>query len=153
MHRLRPAQQAADIALLIALPGCRRGSHRLLAIAVLHRHRHDFALRDRNTLDETDLAPRSERPRDVVGSVLQFVGEAGTNAVWNIPFYPAGSGDGKVTAAVAARSLSLWDRFGRADGAPFDAEQFLALHPQWNWQADYLRRRPSQPWTVFGGAS
>ena len=24
--------------------------------------------------------------------------------------------------------------FGRADGAPFDAEEFLRLHPQWNWQ-------------------
>ena len=28
----------------------------------------------------------------------------------------------------------MWAIFGRADGAPFDAEEFLRLHPQWNWQ-------------------
>jgi hypothetical protein len=74
------------------------------------------------------------------------------NAVWNIPFYPAGSVDGKVTTAEAARSMSMWGRFGRADGAPFDAEEFLRLHPQWNWQRGYLKSRPSQPWTFFDGA-
>ncbi|MGH2584639.1 MAG: C45 family autoproteolytic acyltransferase/hydrolase [Dehalococcoidia bacterium] len=71
------------------------------------------------------------------------------NAIWNIPFYPAGSVDGKVTSAALARDMSLWARFGRADGAPFDAEEFLRLHPQWNWQQDYLRSRPHQPWTLF----
>jgi hypothetical protein len=74
------------------------------------------------------------------------------NAVWNIPFYPAGSVDGKVTTAAAAEEMSLWARFGRADGAPFDAEEFLRLHPQWNWQEGYLQSRPSQPWTPFASA-
>jgi hypothetical protein len=70
---------------------------------------------------------------------------------WNVPFYPAGSVDAKVTTAVAAEELSLWARFGRADGAPFDAEEFLRLHPQYAWQEGYLRSRPSQPWTLFEG--
>jgi hypothetical protein len=74
------------------------------------------------------------------------------NAVWNIPFYPAGSVEGKVTTADLARDMSLWARFGRADGAPFDADEFLRLHPQWNWQEGYLRSRPHQPWTLFEGA-
>jgi hypothetical protein len=73
------------------------------------------------------------------------------NAVWNIPFYPAGSVDGKVTTAAMAEEMSLWARFGRADGAPFDAEEFLRLHPQWGWQEGYLKSRPSQPWTEFSG--
>jgi uncharacterized protein CbrC (UPF0167 family) len=73
------------------------------------------------------------------------------NAVWNVPFYPAGSVDGKVTTAAAAEEMTMWGIFGRADGAPFDAEEFLRLHPQWNWQEGYLESRPSQPWTEFPG--
>jgi hypothetical protein len=45
----------------------------------------------------------------------------------------------------------MFGRFGRADGAPFDAEDFLTQHPQWNWQEGYLIDRPSQPWTYFAG--
>ena len=73
------------------------------------------------------------------------------NAVWNIPFYPAGSVDGKVTTAAMAEEMSMWGIFGRADGAPFDAAEFLRLHPQWNWQEGYLYSRPHQPWTEFLG--
>jgi len=74
------------------------------------------------------------------------------NAVWNVPFFPAGSVDAKVTTAAAAREMALWARFGRADGAPFDAEEFLRQHPQWNWQEGYLQSRPAQPWTYFAGS-
>jgi hypothetical protein len=74
------------------------------------------------------------------------------NAIWNVPFYPAGSVEGKVTTAELAETMSMWGRFGRADGAPFDAEEFLQLHPQWNWQEGYLLSRPAQPWTFFDGA-
>jgi hypothetical protein len=81
---------------------------------------------------------------------MEFVSDP--NAVWNVPFYPAGSVDAKVTTAEAAAGMSLWARFGRADGAPFDAQEFLRLHPQWNWQEGYLQSRPAQPWTFFDGA-
>lgn len=73
------------------------------------------------------------------------------NAVWNIPYFPGGSVDGKVTFAALAMTLSLSARFGRADGVQFDAEEFLKQHPQWSWQQGYLKSRPSQPWTVFDG--
>jgi len=73
------------------------------------------------------------------------------NAVWNIPYFPGGSVDGKVTSAALARTLGLSARFGRADGVRFDAEEFLKQHPQWSWQQGYLKSRPSQPWTVFDG--
>jgi hypothetical protein len=71
---------------------------------------------------------------------------------WDVPFYPAGSVDGKVTTAEAARTLGMWGRFGRADGAPFNADEFLRLHPQFDWQRGYLKSRPSRPWTFFDGA-
>lgn len=74
------------------------------------------------------------------------------NAVWNVPYYPAGSVDGKVTTADAAKEMSMWGRFGRADGLPFDAEEFLRIHPQWNWQEGYLKSRPHQPWRYFDGS-
>jgi hypothetical protein len=73
------------------------------------------------------------------------------NAVWNEPFYPAGSVDGKVTTADGAKTMSMWGRFGRADGLEFDAEAFLRIHPQWNWQEGYLKSRPHRPWTYFDG--
>lgn len=73
------------------------------------------------------------------------------NAVWNVPYYPAGSVDGKVTTAEAAKTMSMWGRFGRADGLEFDADTFLRIHPQWNWQQGYLKSRPHQPWTYFDG--
>ena len=55
------------------------------------------------------------------------------NAVWNIPYYPAGSIDGKVTTSELAKDMSMWGIFGRADGVEFDAEEFLRIHSQWNW--------------------
>jgi len=71
------------------------------------------------------------------------------NAVWNEPFTPAGSVDGKVTTAVLAKDMKMAAIFGRADGAPFDAATFLQKQPQWNWQAPYLLDRPTQPWATF----
>eukprot|EP01091_Cochliopodium_minus_P003728 TRINITY_DN136_c0_g1_i2.p1 TRINITY_DN136_c0_g1~~TRINITY_DN136_c0_g1_i2.p1 ORF type:complete len:483 (-),score=115.52 TRINITY_DN136_c0_g1_i2:30-1478(-) len=73
------------------------------------------------------------------------------NAVWNVPFYPAGSVDGKITTAAAAANMSMWGIFGRADGVAFDADSFLASNSQYDWQQGYLASRPSQPWTYFSG--
>ncbi|MEP7146193.1 MAG: C45 family autoproteolytic acyltransferase/hydrolase [bacterium] len=77
---------------------------------------------------------------------------SGPKAVWNIPFYPSGSVEGKVTTADLAKEMSMWGIFGRADGVAFDAAEFLKLHPQWNWQEGYLISRPSQPWTMYNGS-
>lgn len=71
------------------------------------------------------------------------------NAVWNVPFYPAGSIDGKLTSADLADQMALYAIYGRANGVPFDVESFLDLNPAWAWQGPILLNRPSQPWTVF----
>ncbi len=65
------------------------------------------------------------------------------------PFAPHGSVDGKVVTSADVESMSLWARFGRADGAEFIAEDFLRMHPQWNWQRGCLQDRPQQPWTYI----
>ncbi|WP_201257775.1 hypothetical protein [Photobacterium kishitanii] len=68
-------------------------------------------------------------------------------AVWNVPFTPAGSVDGKVANSNDIKNLTISARFGRANGAPFDAKAFINAHQQWGWQAGYLLNRPSEPWT------
>lgn len=71
------------------------------------------------------------------------------NAVWNVPFYPAGSCDAKAASSDDIKNLRMRGRYGRADGVEFDAEDFFDRHPQWRWQKGYLQSRPSQPWTLF----
>lgn len=65
------------------------------------------------------------------------------------PFYPKGAVDGKVVSSKLAKDWSFYARFGRSCGQPFNANEFLRKHPQWNWQKGYLNDRPSQPWTLF----
>jgi Phospholipase B len=74
----------------------------------------------------------------------QFTGLSGA-----APFSPSGAFDGKVTSSIFAKDLCFWGRFGRACGQPFNAEEFLEKHPQWDWQRGYLIDRPTQPWTLF----
>lgn len=64
-------------------------------------------------------------------------------------FFPGGSCDGKCADATDIQNLNMWGIFGRADGEPFDAKDFMKQHPEWNWQKGYLYDRPSQPWTLF----
>lgn len=66
-----------------------------------------------------------------------------------VPFNPFGSVDAKLATSDDAANMSMWGRFGRADGVAFDADEHLRQHPQFNWQKGYLRSRPSQPWTYF----
>ncbi len=66
-----------------------------------------------------------------------------------VPFNPFGSVDAKLATAGNVLNMSMWGRFGRADGTVFDADEHLRQHPQFNWQQGYLKSRPSQPWTYF----
>ena len=40
-------------------------------------------------------------------------------------------------------------RIGHPCGQVFDAGKFLEAHPQYAWQAEWLRDKPEQPWTEF----
>ena len=66
-----------------------------------------------------------------------------------IPFNPAGTIDAKVVDTAMARQMSFAARWGSADGTPFDAEKFLADHPQFDWMQGVLKSRPAQPWVEF----
>jgi len=66
-----------------------------------------------------------------------------------IPFNPAGTFDAKVVDSKMAKQMSFSARWGSADGVPFDADKFLAEHPQFDWQTGLLKSRPSEPWVDF----
>ena len=71
------------------------------------------------------------------------------DAVWNIPFYPAGSCDAKAAGPDDVKHLKMWGRYGRADGVEFVAKDFMDQPPLWKWMGGYLEDRPTQPWTLF----
>jgi putative hemolysin len=66
-----------------------------------------------------------------------------------MPFAPQGAVDGKVMDSDMAKDLSFWARWGSSSGMPFDADEHLSEHPQWDHLAGYLKDRPTQPWTLF----
>jgi hypothetical protein len=66
-----------------------------------------------------------------------------------LPYSPQGAVDGKVTTSDLAGNLSFWARWGNSSGMPFDADDFLAEHPQWSHLDGYLKDRPAQPWALF----
>ncbi len=66
-----------------------------------------------------------------------------------IPFFPGGTIDAKVVDGVMAKRMSFAARWGSADGTAFDADKFLADHPQFDWMQGVLKSRPAQPWVEF----
>jgi hypothetical protein len=66
-----------------------------------------------------------------------------------MPFQPSGAVDGKVMDSAMARDMSFWARWGSSSGLPFDAEEYLKEHPQWDYLEGYLEDRPTRPWTLF----
>jgi hypothetical protein len=66
-----------------------------------------------------------------------------------VPFGCSGTVDGKVVDASMAKSMSFAARWGSACGRAFDAHEYLTEHPQFDWMADILKNRPSQPWAQF----
>ena len=65
------------------------------------------------------------------------------------PYSPGGTFDSKVVDSRMARDMSFAGRWGSACGMPFDAEKFLAAHPQFDWLEGSLKSRESQPWVEF----
>jgi hypothetical protein len=67
-----------------------------------------------------------------------------------VPFFPSGALDGKVVDKKMAEKLSFLARWGSSCGRPFQAEQFLAEHPQYEWLRGFMDDRPARNWTQFG---
>ncbi|HVU16971.1 MAG TPA: C45 family peptidase [Candidatus Didemnitutus sp.] len=65
------------------------------------------------------------------------------------PYNPSGTIDAKAVDTVMARKMSFAARWGSGDGVAFDAEKFLADHPQFDWMEGVLKSRPAEPWVDF----
>ncbi len=65
------------------------------------------------------------------------------------PFYPGGTVQAKLTTAVMASKLQMWAHMGNPDGVDFIAKPFLIAHPEYAWQAAYLKDMKAYPWTLF----
>lgn len=65
------------------------------------------------------------------------------------PYFPMGAVQGKVTTAALAGKMQLWAHMGHPGGTDFLAAPFFKQHPEYNYQAKYLRNMKSYPWTLF----
>jgi hypothetical protein len=65
-------------------------------------------------------------------------------------FDPSGAVQGKATDGTLASEMKLWAIIGHPCGTPFIAKDFLKLHPEYNYQSEFLRDMPGQVWTLFG---
>jgi hypothetical protein len=63
--------------------------------------------------------------------------------------YPWGSLDGKVTTAALARETKMMARWGRACGTPLLVDEFLRLHPEYEWLRGHMKDRPTRSWIEF----
>ncbi len=71
-------------------------------------------------------------------------------SVWGWqPFYPGGAVQGKATDSSMAKDMRLVARLGHPCGEDFLAAPFLAAHPEYAWEAPYLRDLKAGPWTEF----
>lgn len=66
-----------------------------------------------------------------------------------VPYGCSGTVDAKVVDSTMAQAMSFAARWGTACGRAFDAHEYLTEHPQFDWMADILKSRPSEPWTQF----
>jgi hypothetical protein len=65
------------------------------------------------------------------------------------PFQPRGAIDGMGIDATLAKSLQLNARWGSSCGTAWDAEKFLAEHPQFEDLRPFLHDRPACSWTIL----
>lgn len=65
------------------------------------------------------------------------------------PYYPSGAVQAKVSDANLAREMKLWGCMGHPCGMDFIAKDFLAKHPEYNWQEKFLKDMKSGEWTLF----
>lgn len=65
------------------------------------------------------------------------------------PFAPRGAVDGCITDASLAKEMTFYGRFGNSCGMDFNKNDFCNKHIQYANYRDYLKDRPSQPWTKF----
>jgi hypothetical protein len=114
-----------------------------------HRGKIDRDLARQFLADHVDSYLKLERPtaRTLCGhGELDPLGYGPRGA----PYPPMGAYDAKVVDTELGKQLSFDARWGSSCGAAFDADKFLADHPQYERLQGLITSRPSQPWTRLG---
>ena len=126
---------------------------RLEHLLAAGRGRLDRNLAKRIVADHYDLYHRRDNPctRTICG---HFDNDPGVPRHGPFaPFEPYGANDAKITDSRMAREMSMLARFGRPCGKAFNAAAFLRRHPQYAWQAPFLKSKPKRPWTAFAAGT
>ena len=109
----------------------------------------DVAMAEKFLADHYDSYQKKEDPD---GRTLCGHTDAAAHGIpewdWG-PHYPGGAVQGKATDSQLAASMSVWARAGHPCGEDFLAKDFLAAHPEYDWQAPKLRDMKAGPWTEF----
>ena len=121
---------------------------RLTELMEEHHGKIDVEVAQEILADHYDVYLKEEKPgsRNVEGHY-----ELDPFEYWpaRLPFMPAGAVDGKVMDSDLAKQLNFWARWGSSSGMPFNAQEYLNEHIQWNYLDGYLKDRPTQPWSLF----
>ena len=64
-------------------------------------------------------------------------------------YYPGGAVQGKAADSAMVERMEFAARIGHPCGGDFLAAPFLAAHPDYSWQAPFLRDMKAGPWTEF----
>ena len=77
--------------------------------------------------------------------------EIGRNEIsWSGAFYHAGAVQAKATDSRLAGKMMLWAIMGHPCGQPFNAAAYMAAHPEYGFEKEYLRDMPHQEWLLTG---
>jgi hypothetical protein len=99
--------------------------------------------------DRYDVIARKDGPneRSLCGTV--DLSPRGVPAWDWAPFFPGGTVQAKVTSGPMAERMEMFAAMGHPCAPDFQAEPFLAAHPEYAWMRGLLRDMPTQPWTLF----
>ena len=64
------------------------------------------------------------------------------------PYFPGGTVQSKVVDAKLAETMEFWGQIGH-HGSDFLAEEFLKLHPEYDWMRPLLKDMKYEPWARF----
>jgi hypothetical protein len=67
---------------------------------------------------------------------------------WSGAFFAAGAVQSKATDGNLAANMQMWAIMGHPCGMAFDAESFLAAHPENEFQREYLIDMPARQWML-----
>ena len=109
----------------------------------------DVALAQQMLSDHADSFAQKEQPDERTLCGHSDLSQRGVQVwAWGA-FYPGGAVQGKTTDSAMTKEMRLIARAGHPCGGDFLAKPFLVAHPEYEWQAPYLRDMKAGPWTEF----